>query len=1155
MGVAPGRRASLSQRLERVIAVLHGSCAKSGRGIRLPVDGDGSGRVRRRLGDGHGRKRFRDNRPGRPACRTNAILSGFPTNPERAACRGRAGRSRSDTGFEGEGEFLFPEAPGASDREGGFDSQALPRLECPVAVFLEELETGQIECHAWDASGEEYLEYSWEPVGSTTRNWLDNPRLFPEDSPTPSVIAPEAPAYETLESFLSGETTLRYRYRLTATSRATGLSSSQEVEVYVSSSRPVVYCPLEVSVEEGEAVTLDCEGADPLSFRMDYDEEAASALWEWEGLWGTSTAPLAGMHLSSPLFTAPAGSAGEEYHYIASMTTSASGASRTARRRVTVKVVDAEDAGQAAKANAPSIECEDAEIYEATENFALNCTATDAPDGATYSWTGTDIADRLSATTVLTPTFYVPDVEADTDYDYTVTMSASGADNVTEDVTVTVKNKPDITVTCMDPAPVYEGAENITLACEASGAPGDDPQYTWLWSPTTYLTDETTANPAFAVPPNVNNDTTYTYTVTATVDNANDGIASVTVKVRNVYTTTIHCPNNPYSVDEGSGRHELDCRVENPPTNISTDYQFISSSSVALDLLDFSDGLSQPWYFTAPASVDADTTYKYTLIISIAVPGLARAIASRDFSITVRDTDSTDPSLTCTDPSPVYEGAAEFALDCSVENEPSGATYAWEARGSTSDTDDLNNTTILTPTFDVPPNVDADTDYDYTVTLSASGISDITEDVTVTVKNKPDITVTCTDPSPVYEGAENITLACEASGAPGDDPQYTWSWSPTTYLTNETTATPTFDAPEVDRDTTYTYTATASSENAEDGAAEVTVTVRNGVDLWLVCVVGYEFDVNEGSRPFRFGCLAAGADHRTIRYVWTPRGNTPDVSLLDKSTEQYPLFRVPGDVPRDTTFEYLLTVSSTEVGYNDRTAEFSVRVRDRGDTPSLISCAYPSPVYEGSADIELACEAPDAPADATYRWTGPDVAARLKNTDSLTPTFTPPASVYGNTDYQYKVTMQVAGSDTSSAFVVVTVLEKPDISSCIDTQNYTGVKEGTNPFRLTDCSDPPQGAPGDHPVYRYRWTTRGITPDSALDLLSSTQERNPLFTPPPDVQGNVFYEYLLTISADNADDFTVEYSIEVIDVDFSGLGLVCENRCISGILQPPGNWK
>ena len=187
--------------------------------------------------------------------------------------------------------------------------------------------------------------------------------------------------------------------------------------MYVSSSRPSVYCPFEVVVEEGETITLDCEGADPLSFRMDYDEEAASVLWEWEGLWGTNMAPLDATDRSSPLFTAPLGSAGEEYHYIASMTTSASGAPRMARRRVTVKVAGAREAGQAsalaAKGNAPSITCFPRNVFEGGRGCQTELLChPEAPPDATYSWAGKDSTSStslLSSTTILRPTFYVPD--------------------------------------------------------------------------------------------------------------------------------------------------------------------------------------------------------------------------------------------------------------------------------------------------------------------------------------------------------------------------------------------------------------------------------------------------------------------------------------------------------------------------------------------------------------------------------------------------------------------------------------------------------------------------------------------------------------------------------------------------------------------------
>ena len=327
-----------------------------------------------------------------------------------------------------------------------------------MAVFLEELETGAIECHAWDASGRGISGVCRGSLwGSTTRDYLDNPQIDAGGCPNPSVVAPEAPAYETLESFRSGETTFRYRYRLTATSRATGLSSSSEVEVFVSSSRPGVYCPLEVAVEEGATAQLDCEGVDPLSHRMDYDEEGASILWEWESLWATSTAPLDATDRSSPLFTAPAGSAGEEYHYIASMTSSSSGFSRTARRRVTVRVVGVEGTQAAAgasalayKGSAPVITCNDAEAYEATRDFVLDCSVTDEPSGATYAWTArvgsTSDTGLLSSETILKPMFDVPDIYPSTKeetvvtYEYTVTLSASGSAVATGDITITVRN-------------------------------------------------------------------------------------------------------------------------------------------------------------------------------------------------------------------------------------------------------------------------------------------------------------------------------------------------------------------------------------------------------------------------------------------------------------------------------------------------------------------------------------------------------------------------------------------------------------------------------------------------------------------------------------------------------------------------------------------
>ncbi len=320
-----------------------------------------------------------------------------------------AGDAVGDTG---------PGVAGAGLQGSGSSTAALdpalhtpPRLECPSAVFVEEMETGAIDCHVWDAAGDEHLTYFWEPIGGAARGYLENPRLLPENAPNPVVVAPSFPQYDTLESFLSEEGMQRHRYRLTATSRATGLSSHSEVEVFVLSSRPSVYCPLELEVEEGGVVALACEGADPLSFRMDDGDEAGASpvLWEWAGLWDASTAPLAATDTPQPLFTAPEGSAGRTYHYVASMTTSSSGVPRTARRRVSVTVKAGESVA------APSITCPDSpyDKYEASTSpegtdFRFECEAEDAPEGATYEWTGTEVEGRLSDEKTLTPEFVMP---------------------------------------------------------------------------------------------------------------------------------------------------------------------------------------------------------------------------------------------------------------------------------------------------------------------------------------------------------------------------------------------------------------------------------------------------------------------------------------------------------------------------------------------------------------------------------------------------------------------------------------------------------------------------------------------------------------------------------------------------------------------------
>ncbi len=959
----------------------------------------------------------------------------------------------------------FPGSPGAEGKEFAGSSGARPDLrtppylDCPLAVFLEELETGSIECHVSDASGEEHLEYVWEPVGSTTRDYLDNPRLIPEDAPNPLVVVPEAPVYETLESFHVGETTFRYRYRLTATSRATGLSSWQEVEVFVSSSRPSVYCPLEVVVEEGATIGLDCEGVDPLSHRMDYDEEGASILWEWEGLWGTSTEPLAATDLSSALFTAPPGSAGKAYHYIASMTSSASGAPRTARRRVSVTVAGAEEKA----------------LIGAVAELGMNAPARDGSasdlqlicEGGTYR----HLADL---------------------YFYGV-----------------VETEPD-----------------FVLDCEATGGPsGVDPVYAWsAVNPQSLalLSDPNIRNPTFTVI-DVGRywQTQYTLRV-----EASDGTITVTAEFI-VIVAVVDRGRVFYSYvdkitrDEGAPDFTMDIVAVGDTTGLDRSYSW-SGSEEALNLLSATDILTPEFY--VPEDVNGKQSYVYTVDVYTGDADTERF----NITVEVRDTYVAAPSVTCNN-SYVFEGSDDIMLDCLVTDEPSGARYSWEARGGTTDTDLLiSGTDGSSPTFAVPDEVEDDETYEYLLTVSAANAEDGTAEVTVTVLNRSAFALVCTSSYEVYEGAEDFSFDCEASGAPAGV-EYTYVWEArggTTdtdlLISGADGPSPTFAVPdEVDETTKYGYLLTVSAENAEDATVEVTVTVLNRGALALVCTQMYE--AYEGAQDFAFDCAASGAPAGSVyAYAWTARGSTSDTSLLGSVDIASPVFFVPDEVAEEETYEYLLTVSATNA--EDAAAEVTVTVLNKGDLS--VVCTDPDAVYEGAEDFAFDCAASGAPAGSVYAyaWTArgsTSDTSLLGSVDIASPVFFVPDEVAGDETYEYLLTVSATNAEDAAAEVTVTVLNKGDLSVvCTDPD---AVYEGAEDFAL-DCAA--SGAPAGS-VYAYAWTARGSTSDTSL--LGSVDIASPVFFVPDEVAEDETYEYLLTVSAENADAATVEVEVTVLD--------------------------
>ena len=370
--------------------------------------------------------------------------------------------------------------------------------------------------------------------------------------------------------------------------------------------------------------------------------------------------------------------------------------------------------------------------------------------------------------------------------------------------------------------------------CSASGAQsGSDYTYVWTARGTTANTDLLSAmdisSPTFYVPDEVDETTVYEYLLTASAENTESATTEVSVTVLNKGALAVVCAD-PGSVYEGSSDIAFDCSASGAPAGSGYTYAWSArGNTLDTSLLSTTDVASPTFY--VPDQVDSDETYEYRLTVSTS----AENIDPGTFDLTVNVYDSSDLDVVCTDRT-VYEGSPPFRLQCTASGAPPGVLREWDWSPATH----LTGPRIRTPVFTVPTNVESDMTFTYTATVTAGSMV-ATGELTVTVLNKGALAVVCADPGSVYEGSEDITFDCSASGAPGDNPQYTYAWtargntSDTSLLSAADIASPVFYVPdEVEEDETYEYTLTVSADNAEDAAAEVSVTVLDRAPLAFV---------------------------------------------------------------------------------------------------------------------------------------------------------------------------------------------------------------------------------------------------------------------------------------------------------------------------------
>jgi hypothetical protein len=366
-----------------------------------------------------------------------------------------------------------------------------------------------------------------------------------------------------------------------------------------------------------------------------------------------------------------------------------------------------------------------------------------------------------------------------------VTDSSAAPGHCTATTNVTVIVNSTLTAGAAQSATICAGG-SMPLAGVASGGTGP---YTYSWSPATFLDNANLANPTAKPPPG----TTNIYTLTVTDSSAAPGHCTATTNVTVIVNSTLTA-NAVQSTTLCAGES---LQLNGSATGGTGPYTFSWTPTNFVDNVSIASPTVTP---------PAGTTNVYTLTVTDASAASGHCTATTNVTVIVNRALNASigetPGVLCAGDSVQLTGSATGGT---------GAyTYSW------SPTNYLDNATIASP-MATPPGGTTNT-YRLTVTDSSAAATPCTATADVTVRVLPELVITTTDSTVMCVGSP---LELDAAVTGGTGP-YTFSWSPTNYLSNPNVANPTANPP---LGTTNVYTLTVTDASAVEGHCEAQATV------------------------------------------------------------------------------------------------------------------------------------------------------------------------------------------------------------------------------------------------------------------------------------------------------------------------------------------
>ena len=872
-----------------------------------------------------------------------------------------------------------------------------------------------------------------------------------------------APAGITLSStsvvnptFITPEVTINTSYTLTLVVNDGIVDSPVDqavITVLNVNKTPVANAGFDQTVNKGATVSLDGSAST--------DPDGTPLTYKWTAPTGIT---LSSTTVEKPTFTAPAVTVNTSYTLILVVNDG------TIDSPADQVVITVQNTNKAPVSNAGSDQ-----VVNIGTTVTLDGSASSDPDGnpLTYKWTAPD-GITLSSAIASKSVFVAPDVTGKTVYTFILVVNDGLVDSPPDQVLITVNQVNNAPVANAGPdQSVNEGAL-VTLDGSLSFDPdGNQLTYKWTVPSGITLSSSTVSRPTF-IAPEVAVNTSYTLTLSVKDGLVDSPADQVIITVRQVNKAPVANAGTDRSVIEGA-MVTLDGTLSADPDGNSLTYKWIAPSGISLS----STSAAMPTFIAPEVSVN--TSYTLMLIVN---DGLVNSVADQ-VTITVQNVNKVPVANAGPDIS-VNKGVLVY-LDGSASADPEGnqLTYRWTAPAGIT----LSSTTVQKPTF-TAPDVTINTSYTFTLVVNDGIVDSPVDQVVITVQtvNRTPVANAGIDQS-VNRGAV-VSLDGMASSDPDGNPlTYKWTAPAGIILSSVTASKPTFTAPNIIVNTSYTLTLVVNDGLIDSPADQVVITVRLE-NRTPVANAGADQTVNEGSTVTLDGFASTDPDGNPLTYKWT----TPSGITLSSSTASKPTFVAP-EVMVNTSYTLTLVVNDGLV--NSPADQVVITVRNVNKVP--VANAGPNQTVNELSAVTLdGSSSTDADGNPlTYKWTAP-VGITLSSTTVAKPTFAAP-EVTVNTSYIFALVVNDGLVDSPADQVVVTVnqVNKAPVANAGPDQSVNELSTVTlNGLASTD----PDGN-----SLTYKWTApSGIT-------LSSSTASNPTFTA-PDVTVNTSYTLTLVVN-------------------------------------------